>query len=189
MVLLVMTFHPLKNLKSHLWTRLFHHHRLETAAQGLIFLDILAILIQGCRTNQLQLPTRQSWLKNICRIHRTLTRACTGQQMQLVNEQNHIIVLYCLVNHAFNAFLKFTPKFSARHHRRQVHLNNPLTNQYARYVIFDHAFSQTFHNGSFTYTSFTNQHRIRLGTATQNCHYTLNFALTPNHRVQLILFS
>ena len=85
-MLLIMPLHALQNLICHLWTRLFHHHRLETPRKCLVFLNIFAILIQSRGANQLNLSPRQCWLQNIRRVHRAFTRPRAHQQMQLINE-------------------------------------------------------------------------------------------------------
>jgi hypothetical protein len=50
--------------------RLTDEHGLESAFQGGIFLDVLAIFVQGRRANAAQFPPRQRRLQQVRGVHR-----------------------------------------------------------------------------------------------------------------------
>ncbi len=68
---------------------LIHLHWLEAALEGGIFFDVLSILIQGRRTDTVQLATRQHRLEHIARVHCPLRLSRTDDRMQLVNKQQN----------------------------------------------------------------------------------------------------
>ena len=90
----------------HRW--LIHQHFLEAPLQRRILLDILAILIQRCRANAMQLATGQRRLKHVAGIHGTVSLASANHGMQLVNKQNDAtFLLGQFIQHSLQALFEF----------------------------------------------------------------------------------
>ena len=68
--------------------RLVDLNRLETALQGGIALDVLAILVERGRADGLQFAAREGRLEDVGRVDRAFSRAGADQRMQLVDEED-----------------------------------------------------------------------------------------------------
>src|ERR1019366_10387241 len=66
--------------------RLTNEHLLEPALEGGIFLDVLAVLVQGRGPDHPQLAPGKQWLEHVGGIHRALSRPCADYRVQLVDE-------------------------------------------------------------------------------------------------------
>ena len=68
--------------------RLINLNRLETALQGGIFFDVLAVLIQRCGTDAVQFASCQHRFQHVSGIHRAVGLSGADDQVQLIDEQN-----------------------------------------------------------------------------------------------------
>ena len=178
-----MLFNTLQDTESYRLAWLLNHHSLETASESLVFFDIFTIVIQGRCANKLEIIASESWLQDICRVHATLGRARTIQEMKLINKENYGIILNCFVNNTLNAFLEFTAEFRTSHNRAKINLEDTLANQGFWHIVFNDAHRETFDNRSLTNTSLTNENWITLCAATKHRNGTLDFFLATNHSV------
>ena len=74
-------------------TRHINKHRLEASFQRSILFDMLAVFINRCCADNLQLSTRQRRFDNIGSIDTALGTACTDNGMQLVDKENNPFVV------------------------------------------------------------------------------------------------
>ena len=116
----------MENLNGFINGRLTHIHRLETTLQGRIPLNMLAVLIQGRRTDALQLTPCQCRLQDICRIDRPFSSTRPNQGVHLVNHQNDVPRLADLIHDLFQAFLKLTAILGTRNQQTNIQGHNPL---------------------------------------------------------------
>ena len=70
--------------------RLIDHNRLETTFQCRILLDVLAVFVQRCRTDAVQLATCQHRLQQVACIHRAFGLAGANDRMQLIDEKDNL---------------------------------------------------------------------------------------------------
>ncbi len=66
--------------------------RLETALQGRILFNVLAILVERRRADGAKLAAGEGGLEQVGGVDRAFCRACTDQRVQLVDEQDHLAV-------------------------------------------------------------------------------------------------
>ncbi len=69
--------------------RLFHKYGLETALQGRVFFNVLAVFIDGGRPDHVQFAARQHGFEHITGIHRAFSCSCTDHGMHLVHEEHN----------------------------------------------------------------------------------------------------
>src|ERR1700710_302392 len=100
--------------------RLADLHRLEPALQGGVLLDVLAVLVEGGRTNGLQLTAGQLRLEDRRRVDRTFGRSGTDQRVQLVDEQDDVAAGVDLLEYLLQALLEVTAVAAAGHQRTKV---------------------------------------------------------------------
>ena len=105
-----------QNLDRFFNRRRIHFHGLESSLQGRVFLDVLAIFVQGGGAHTLQLAPAQGRLDDVACVHRALGRAGPDNRVQLVDEQNHVFAATNFVHHRFDSFLELAAIFRPRHH-------------------------------------------------------------------------
>ena len=81
---------------------------------------MLAIFIESCRANHMQLAARQRRLEDISRIHRTFRGASANQQVQFINKKNDITLFFDFSDDLFQSILEFAAIFGTGNHRRHV---------------------------------------------------------------------
>lgn len=109
--------------------------------------------------------------------------------MQFVDEQDRVLGTANLVHHGLDALLELAAVFGAGHHHRQIQHDNPFVGQQFRHGATDTSLSKPFDDRRLADACFAEQHGIVLGPSTEHLDGSLNFALAPNHRIQLLLAS
>ena len=158
---------------------------LEAPFQRSIPLDVLAVLIQGCGTDALQLTPGEGRLENVGRIDGALSGTGTDQGVDLVDHQDHVPGGLDLFHDLLEALLKLTAVFGPRDEQTNVKGEDALVFQDVwNFTLLD-ALSKTFGDGRLAHTRLADQHRIVLGAATQDLDDPFNFVVATNHRIQL----
>ena len=124
---------------------------------------MFAVLIQGCRTNTVQLPPRQGGLEQIGRVHRAIRFASTHQRMHFIDKQNDAAVRRThFRKNRFKPLFKFTAIFSTGNQRAHVQRHKLFVAQALRHISIDNPQSQPFGDGCFAHTRFPDENRIVL---------------------------
>ena len=85
-MILIFSFDALQNTDRLFLCRFFHSHRLESALQGRILLNILAVFRNGGGTNQLDLSTGQGRLHDIGSVNGAFRTSGTNDRMKFIQE-------------------------------------------------------------------------------------------------------
>ena len=159
---LVALLKPAKDTDGVLRGRLADVDLLEAALQGWVLLDVLAVLVQGGRTDQAQLTAGEQRLDHVAGIHRGVaTGASTDDGVQLVDEGDDLAVGFLdLVEDGLEALLELAAVLRAREHRAQVQGNQLLTLQGLGDVAGDDAAGQSLDDRGLTHARFTDEHGI-----------------------------
>ena len=160
---LVFFLQPTQDRDRILDRRFGHQHCLETPRQRRIFFNMLAVFVERCRTNTVQLATRERRLQHVRCIHRPFRGAGTDKRMQLIDKQNDLTRFgFDLLQNRFQALFEFTAELRARDQCAEVKRHQPLAAQAFRHVAIDDALSQTFNNSGLSDTRLTDQDGIVL---------------------------
>ena len=108
--------------------------------------------------------------------------------MYLVNEQNDVRMFLHFCQNGTNALFKLSAIFGSGHYRCHVERNDALAEQGTRNPLLHDTERQSFGNGRFAHTRFTNQNRVVLLAPAQNLCDTLNFFFTAYHGVEFSSF-
>ena len=65
-------------------------HRLEAALQRCVFFDVLAIFVERCCANRVELAAGQHWLQHVAGVHGAFRRARADHGVQLIDKQNDL---------------------------------------------------------------------------------------------------
>jgi hypothetical protein len=100
---------------------LVHLYGLEAALQRGVLFDILAVFVQSCGADAVQLAPGQHGLQQVSGVHAALGLAGADDVVQLVYEQDDAALgLFDLLQHGLEPLLKFAAVFCARDERAHV---------------------------------------------------------------------
>ncbi len=168
--------------------RLVNEDRLETPFQGRVFLDVLAVFIQGGRPDAVQLAAGQHRLEQIARIHGTFGFAGADDGMQFIDEQDDLALgSLDLFEDGLEALLELAAVLGTGDERAHVQGDDALILQPFRHVPADDALGKTFDNGRLADAGLTDQHGIVLGTPRQNLDDAANLLIAADDRIELAL--
>src|SRR5262249_45082374 len=163
-----------------------YKNNLEAALQRGIFFNVLAVFIQGGRADGAQFAPGQSRLQHVAGVDGAFGRACTHKCMQLINEQNDLALrIFYFFQHSLQPVFEFAAILGAGQHGAQIKSDNALVLKDLRHVARNDALGQTFNNGSFAHARLTDQHRIVFGAPRKNLHYSANFFVASDNRIEL----
>ena len=167
---------------------LIYQNWLETTLQCSILLNILTILIQCCCTDTMQFTSGKHRLKHISCIHRTVCFTCSYNRMKFIDEKNDlsVTVLHFFQN-GFQTFLEFTTILRSCYQCSHIQRKDCLIFQSFRYISADDSLCKSFYNRSFTYTRFTDQHRVILCLTGQDTNHITDLFITSDDRIQFLI--
>ncbi|GAP61039.1 conserved hypothetical protein [Arthrobacter sp. Hiyo1] len=106
--------------------------------------------------------------------------------MDFVDERNDLPVgVLDLLQHGLEPFLEFAAVLRAGHHGCEVQRDEGLAPQAFRDVTCHHALGEAFDDGGLADAGFADQHGVVLGAAAQDLDHSANFAVPPDHGIQL----
>ncbi len=139
--------------------------------------------------NNLNFTAGQRRFQDITSVHSALRGSSTYNQVQLVNKDNGLAVVFEFGHDLFQSLFKFTAVFRPGNHTGQIEHHNPLIQQTVGHILGNNTLGEAFHNGSLTYTRLTNQYWVILGASVQNSHHALNLVFSAHHRIKLAFTS
>ena len=167
---------------------LIYQDRLETTLQCSILLNILTILIQCCCTDTMQFTSGKHRLKHISCIHCTVCLTGSDDRMKFIDKKNDlsVTVLHFFQN-GFQTFLEFTTILRSCYQCSHIQRKDCLIFQSFRYISADDSLCKSFYNRSFTYTRFTDQHRVILCLTGQDTNHITDLFITSDDRIQFLI--
>ena len=168
--------------------RLIDHDRLEAALKGGILLDVLAVLVQRGGPDGAEFAAGKLGLEEIGGVHRALggTRADDG--VKLVNEEDDLpLGGGDLLEEGLQAVLELTAELGTRHHRSDVHGDDPLVLERLGNIPADDPPGQTLDDGGLSDARFTDQDGVVLGAAGEDLHGAADLLVAADDRVDLPL--
>ena len=167
---------------------LFDHDRLKAPFQGGIFFNILAVLIDGRRTDTVQLATCKHRLEHVARIDGALCLAGTDNGMQLIDkEQDPAITLPDLRQNGLEALLEFTTVLGTGQQRAHIQSKDRFVLEPFRDISAHDTLGKPFDNRRLADPRFTDQDRVVLGLPRQDANHAPDFTIPADHRVKLAL--
>ena len=159
---------------------------LETALQGLVFLEIFLVFVQGGSPDGAEFAPGQRGFQDIGRIHGSLSAPGAHQRMDFVYKQYDVSVGggYFL-DHRFKPLFKLPFVFGTCNECPHVQGIDDLVLQVLRHVTLYYAVGQALGNGRFTRSRLPDQHRVVLGAPGEDLQDTPDFLVPSDYRIQL----
>ena len=168
--------------------RLIHHYRLETPCQSGILLDVLAVLIQGRRTDAVQLAPCQHRLEHVAGIHGSVCLPRANDQVQFIDEENDLALAPgYLIEDRLQSFLKFAPVLGSGDQSTHIQREDFLILQRFRDIFLRDALRQPFDDRRLADAWLADQNRIVLGLAGKDPDHIPDLIITADDRVHLLL--
>ena len=159
---------------------------LETALEGGVLLDVLAVFIQRGCADGTQFAARQGGLEHVAGVDGALGSACADQRVQLVDEENDFAVrFFDLLEHGLEAVFKLAAIFCAGEHGAEVKRDDALVAQALGHVAGDDAAGEAFDDGGFAHAGFANEDGVVLGAAAQDLNDAADLFVAADDGVEL----
>ena len=141
------------------------------------------ILVDGRRSDHLNLASCKSRLQNVRGIDGALCSAGSDQRVHLIHKQNDIARIPDLFDDALDALLKFAAVFGACHHAGQIQRKKALSLHRSRNLSPDNLLGKSLYDGRFADAGLTDQAGIVLCPSGQNLNHPLHLRLAPYHGI------
>ena len=168
--------------------RLADQHRLETALQGGVLLDVLAVLVEGGGPDRSQLPARQHRLQQVGGVHGALGGARADDRVQLVHEQDDLTLGGLdLLQHRLEALLELAAVLGAGQQGADVERDHAPVAKALGDVAGDDPLGEAFDDRRLAHPRIADQHRVVLGSPRQHLDHAPDLLVAADHRVELAL--
>ena len=164
-----------------------HQHRRESALEGRVLLDVLAVLIEGGRTNRLELASRQHWLENAGSVDCTFRRTGADERVHFIDKQNDVATGLDFLQHLLQALFEITAVTAAGDQGTKVERVQLLVLESLRHFPTDDVLSEPFDDRGLAYAGLADQHGVVLRAPGEHLHHALDLLRSPDHRIELSL--
>ena len=188
-VILVLAADPLQDRDRVLDARRLDLDRLESAVEGAVLLDVLAVLVEGGRAHALQFTAGKRGLEDIGGVHGALGRSGANDRVHLVDEQDDVLRPLDLVHDGLDALLELAAVLGARHHEGEVQGDDLLLEEDLGDVAGGDFLGQALDDRRLAHARLADQDRVVLRPAAQDLDHPANLVLAAHDGVHLALLS
>mmetsp|Transcript_11094 Transcript_11094/g.26124 ORF Transcript_11094/g.26124 Transcript_11094/m.26124 type:complete len:306 (+) Transcript_11094:201-1118(+) len=185
---LVPRLQPAEDADRVLRTGLIDQHLLESALEGLVLLDVLAILVDRRGADAAQLAAGQGGFEQVGRVHAALGRSGADDRVHLVDEQYDLprVVLH-LLEDVFEPLLELTAELGPGHQRAEVEADEAIVLEAVGDVAGQHPLGDALGDGRLAHPRVADQDGIVLGPPGQDLDGPADLVVAPDDRIQLAL--
>ena len=187
MEFLIVVLNAAQHLHRFLNRWLIYSNRLEATLESRILLDIFAIFVQRCGTNDLYLAARECGLEDIGCVNASLGISHADDIVHLVDHKNCIANSGNLTQKAEDTRLELSAELRSRNERGHIQKIYLFALQLVRNIAGCYTNSKRLGNGCFTNTGLTNETRVVLLSAAKNLNDTRELAITTDNLVEFPL--
>ena len=167
---------------------LIDDHRLKTALERRILLDVFAILVERGGTDAVELTARQHRLQQVAGVHRTFGGARADHRVQLVDEEDDFARrLDDFLQHRLQPLFEFSTKLCARDQRSHIERDHTLALQALGHVAPNDAMSQSLDDRGLADAGLADQHGIVLGASGENLDHPTDFLVAADDWINFAL--
>ncbi len=171
-----------------LHARLVHDHRLETAFQGGVLFDVLAVLVERGRADGAQFAARELGLEQVGRVHGTLRRARADDGVEFVDEQDDLpLARRDLLEKRLEPVLELAAELRPGDHRPEVHGDDPLALERFGHVARDDPAREPLDDGRLADAGIADEHGVVLRAAAEHLHEAADLVVAADDGVDLAL--
>ena len=168
-----------------LFARLSDLDGLEAAFEGGVLLDILAVLFEGRRADNLEVAARQRGLEDISRVGGAFCRAGADDGVQLVDEEDDVLALLDLFDRVLDTILEVAAILGTGDHTGEIKCDNALVTQVLGYFAVGYLQRQSFGDGRLADAGLADQTGVVFGAAGKDLDDALDLFISADHGVDL----
>ena len=133
----------------------FNDNLLETALQGSVLLNALAILIERGGTDTLDDTSCQGWFQNVGGIHASFAGTGAYHGVNLIYEDDDLRMVLQFLDDILDALFKLSAEFGSCNDGSQVETYQTLVEEHRRCFLVVDELCQSFYDGTLSYARFT----------------------------------
>ena len=161
----------------------FHDHLLEPALQGSVFLDAVAIFIQGGGTDTLYHSARKCRFHDICGIHCSWSTSGSHESVYLIYKYNNVGIVFQFLEQCLESFLELSAILCSRHDGCHVEIHDTLVEEEWGCLLVDNHLCQSLDNGTLSDARFAYEHGVVFLASAENLHHPEDLFLPAHHGV------
>ena len=186
-VRLVAVAQPLEDLDRVGQRRLGDLDRLEAALERGVLLDVLAVLVERRRADDLQLTAGEHRLEDGGRVDGALGRTGADEGVDLVDEQDDVAAGADLLEDLLQPLLEVTAVAAAGDERAEVEGVELLVLEGLGHLAAHDVLGQALDDGGLADAGLADEDGVVLRAAREHLHDPLDLLLAPDDRVELAL--
>jgi hypothetical protein len=164
---------------------LAHEHGLKTPLEGLVLLDVLAVLVESGGPDAAKLATCKCGLEHVRGVLRTLGLAGPNDRVDLVDEEDDLSArLGHGLQDRLEPLLELPPELGTGHQRTHVQRKHPLVLQTFGDVPLHDAAGHAFRDGRFPHARLPDENRVVLRAPGKDLHDATDLLIPADHRVE-----
>ena len=168
--------------------RLIDHDRLEPTLKSCVLFDILAVLVERCRTDAVQLASCKHRLEQVACVHAALGLAGADYGVQLIDKEDYLALgLLDLLQNGLQTLLKFAAVlctgYQCAHIQREYRL---ILKSFGDIATHD-TLGKPLGDGGLADTGFAYENRVVLRLSRQDADDIPYLVITADDRVKLLL--
>ena len=161
--------------------------RLESALEGRVLLEVLAVLLERGGANGLQLAPGQHRLEDRGGVDRALGGTGADQGVDLVDEEHDVTAALDLFEHLLETLLEVASIAGAGDEGAEVEGVEILALEVLGHFLGHDALGEAFDDGGLADAGLADEDRVVLGAPGEDLHDSLDLADPPDDRVELAL--
>ena len=185
MMRLITVAQPLHDAQGLLLVGLADRDGLETALEGAVLLQVLAVFVDGGGADDLNLAARQRRLEDGGGIDGALGRTRADKRVHLIDEQDDVAGVLDLLDALLQAVLELAAVLAARHKGGHVEREQAFAAQDIGHLVGHDELRQALGDGGLAHAGLADEQRVVLLAAGEDLHDALDLAGAADNRVEL----
>ena len=166
--------------------RLADEDRLEAPLERRVLLDVLAVLVEGRRTDGAQLAARQHWLQHVGGVDGALRRTGADDRVQLVDEEDDVAGrVLDLREDGLESLLELAAVLRPGEQCTDVERPHALALEPLGDVAGDDALRETFGDRRLPHAGLADEHRVVLRAAREHLHDAADLLVAADDGIEL----
>ena len=167
--------------------RLLDHDGLETARERGILFEVLLVLIERRRADDLNLAARERGLQDVRGVERALGSTRADERMHLIDEEDDVTRTTNLVDDALEALLELAAVFRARDERGHREGHDALILQHIGHGALDDALREPLGDGGLADARLADEDGVVLRAPREDLDHALDLLFPSDDGIHLLL--
>ena len=165
--------------------RLLDQNRLEASFQRRVLFDIFAVFIERCRPDAAQFAPGKGRFEHIGGVHGPFRGAGADDGVDFIDEEDDFpLGVGYFLEDGLQPFFEFAAVFGPGDKGADIEADNPFVLQTFRDIAVDDPLGQTFNNGGFADTGFTDEDGIVLRPPGEDLHDPPDFVIPADNGIE-----